>query len=497
MEISELKKTHDLYNKNIDIWNRNLACYEGTDAMIDYGALYQHSRESKENYANRIKQAFSFTFSETIVDIFNQYLFKNKAQRKFPNAMVSDSQFQAFLEDCDMENTGFDYWMNQNEKLASALGHIGILVDRPAQNFNTKQEEKNAKIHPYIVCYLPQSILDWEFERNPQTGRRELKMLKLLDEGEIYLIWTKTDWKKLKIIDNAVVITEEGKNNIGEIPFFWFYNIKSRQNEIGKSDISNISRIDISILRNLSQGEEVIDLAAFPMMRKPRLIPSFPQSADDGTGRVRPGRLSNPDVVGVSAVLEFDPERPESKPDWLNSDCGSPLQAIMQWIDKKIEQIYRLSHASGILGITSEAKSGVALEYEFTQLSMKLAAKSDNLTEAEYKIFELWLKWQGSSTLYPEIEIHRSKDFSVRELSNLLSNILLSSSIVRSETFRKYAQKQAAISTFPEVPEDLKSKIEKEIDSQTEPVIPENEEDNNSNPDRSGNEDQDQDQDQE
>lgn len=451
MNKQELTATHKDYDTFYDEWQRTLSCYQGTDALIRWGAILKHPRESNDNFEKRKREAYSFNFSKAIIKIFTQYLFQKDAKREYPQSLGSDPEFLSFQDDCDLMGTSFKTFLVDNSVYASILGHVGIFVDKAKESYVTKAEEKQDKVYPYLSVYLPFSILNWKYERNPATGRPELTMLKLLDDDNRYRIWTQSTWEiwELKSNTDEAVLVDSGINNLGEIPFLWLFNDKGLKRNIGVSDISDISRIDISIMQNLLDGEEVIEYAAFPMFRTPRLPPS-----EDGTTQ----------LVGVKAICEFDAAIPESKPDWLEAKVLEPITAILNWIDRKIQEIYRLAHASSITGV-KEAQSGVALRYEFMEINSKLTAKANNLQEAELNILYFWLLWQDMKDLYQDISIERPADFSLEDLETDLQNIITAKNIIRSETFQKLVQKTVARRVMPNVSTDVMATIDKEIDS--------------------------------
>ncbi len=224
---------------------------------------------------------------------------------------------------------------------------------------------------------------------------------------------------------------------------------------IGTSDIAGIARIDASIIRNLSQGEEVIKYSAFPMMRKPM------RRAGEGI-----------DAAGPTAILEFDPQFPNAKPDWLEAKCAEPVEAIMEWIDKKVGEIYRSVNAGGIQATetSTQAKSGVALQYEFQQLNSKLATKASNLDEAELSIIRLWMKWQNM-TGFDEITVRRPRKFSVEDLSTDLNNALVAKTVVTSTAFGKAISRRIARQCLPGAKPETMEEIDKDIDKGSIPTI--------------------------
>lgn len=483
-EESKLTEVHEIHSKYFEEWRFLNAAYEGVRALVAYGALLKHERETETNYERRQDGAYGFSYSKSVVDIFNSYLFKNEFPQEIPKALMKDEQWSAFMGDCNLEGDSFDSFFVDRQRDASILGHIGLLVDKPSVEKLNRKEEKDDNIYPYVVAYKPMAILDWEWERD-ETGRKRLTYLKLLDDDDRYRIWTLETWEVWEIVsavggeqrtikevsDPGEQPTQaeikgkgqtankimEGVNELGEIPFFILYNQRSNiDREVGVSDIIDVSRIDASIIRNMSQIEEIIDYAAFPMMRKPM--------KEMGAGG------DQKDEVGPTAILEFDPEKPEAKPDWLNSEVAGPVQAILSVVDKKIAEIYRSSNIGGMAAteISKSAKSGVALKTEFQLLNSKLVKKGKNVAKAKMKVAEYWLKWQDQWEKYKdEVQFDHVRTFEVQDLTTDLENLLTSTVLVTtSDKFKEEIQKAVVRMVLPTVDKEVLS----EIDSQIEEV---------------------------
>jgi hypothetical protein len=452
----DLKAKHPTYDKYVDEWERYKLVYEGGDALID-DTIEQNPRESTTNFNNRVQEAYAFNYARAIVDLFNFYLTAKEPIRRL-DGLAKDSAYQLFERDCDLYGTGFNLFMNEAQKLASVYGAIGILVTKPG-SVETRAEEQELKLYPYLCPYTLLNIYDWEYARHPVTGRPELIYLKLKEaEEDEYLIWTKTSWERWQIQEgeggtNEAVMMYSSVNTIGEIPFIWMQNISSLANRLtGISDMKESARIVQSIIRNLSCGEEIIKWAAFPMMRVPM------KAAGD----------EEEPQSGPTAVWEFDPEHGEGgKPDWMESVVGEPIEAVLRWIDRKVDELFRLTHLSGVHGqrrSNNEVASGLALQYEFQQLNAVLEQKSRNMNIAELGVLRYWLMWQNDANRINNIEVLREKNFSVLELSNDLSNMQEAAKTVLSDTFQKLLQSRVAKRILPDLTEHQYSEIEKEID---------------------------------
>lgn len=452
IEHESLTDKHPTYSKMLEKWTFWADAYEGEDEFIS-SVITKHERESEENHKDRCKDAEVFNYCSTIVDIFSNYLTEVKAHKEL-GVLTEDKQYEKFTHDVDLYGTDYDVFWSGVTKKAGVYGFCGVLVDKPQGNTDTKLDELSNNIYPYFSVFTPENILDWLWTRNPKSARPELSFLKLQECDESYLIWTKDEWERWTLVpgsDTAYEVTESGVNPLGKIPFVWYVNIPNISKQIiGKSDISSISRIQAAITRNLSQGSEVVNYAAFPMLIR----------AEDR----RP--TEEADQVGPTAVLDFDPEYPDSKPSWLASEAKAPIDAILEWISLKIDEIYRTAHLSGVHGgqtNDNQAKSGIALKYELQQLFSVLSAKAGQLDEAELQSLLLWMEWQGLGV--DGITVTRPKVFVLEDVNELIETLLVSKTIVKSETFDKIVQKKLAKMTLQTETEHTLQQIDKEIDS--------------------------------
>jgi len=493
MSIDDLEAVHELYAANRVFWDFLSASYEGIRALIAGGfVLGRHERESLDNHNRRIKEAYNFGYSSSVVDLFNFYLFRNPAKRDMAG-LAKDKQWEKFEQDCNLYGDNFLVWLLETQRWAGVLGHVGILIDKSSQNYQTAEEELNADVYPYVARYFPQAILDWEYGRD-ENNRPYLEYIKLRDDDGLYRIWTTEWWATYRIDDDLTGIRttvrdvdtgqvrggggvkQEGDHeevtalasgdnpfrvdaNGGEVPFVWLYNVKSKIRPIGDSDIKNVAYIDRSIITNLSEGEEVITYGAFPMMRKPM--------EEVGKG---PQNRGGQDDAGPTAVLEFDPEYPESKPDWLEAKVSEPIDAILRWIELKVSEIYRSTNVGGMAAteIQSEAKSGTALKAEFQLLNGKLVGKGNNVEEAEKAIKRFWCKWQGREDVVKDMVVEWPETYDVADLAQDLANALTAKTLVASKAFLKALQRQIARSVLPNADNKLLDEIDKEIEEEVD-----------------------------
>jgi len=465
-ELEEKNKIHTDYEES---WNFYRLAYDGGRPFIE-ASLVKHPLESFDNWKTRIEEGICFNYSAAIVDLFNFYLTERSPIRHM-GGVEKNPQWRMFEEDADLSGTNFDMFLNNSQKLASVYGSAGVLVNK-AESLQTVAQEVEAGVYPYCSLYTLSNIYDWAWEKDPNTHRPVLSYLKLKESLEdTYTIWTRDKWEiwrsKTSEENTAsayqykgdAILVGAGGNPLGEIPFVWLPNIKNIYVPyIGISDIREISYITASIIRNLSHGEEVIKFAGFPMLRLP-----MQKEGDEPAG----------ETVGVRAVQEFPPDNPQARPDWMEAAIAEPINSVLDWIDRKVDETYRIAHLSGVHGqrkSNNEVSSGLALRYEFQQLNSVLIQKNANLLESEQNIIRLWLKWQNIEDKFEKVDITRSPHFSIDDLSLSLDNIIKAMSEVTSKTFKEKAQKHMTKMVLPDLTDTDYEVIEGEIRESSEEI---------------------------
>jgi hypothetical protein len=484
MLVKDLRSVHKLYALMINDWRFKLAAYEGVRALVAFGAVEKHERESIGNYNRRLRSLYGFSYSRTIVELFNFYLFKKDVRRSIPEIVTQTPEWAAFLENCNLFGDSLAEYIADQARYAKVYGHVAFLVDKPILQEGETFAAGDV-VHPYLVAYHPPAILDWYYERD-KANRPILAYLKVRDDDGTFRLWWRNRiqvWgmpREAPAAGSAGPATTspnptgatgspyglegmpaeklfDGENKLGEIPLVWLVNVKGRIFPTGVSDIEDISRIDLSLINNLSQGEEIINYAAFPMLRKPK----------EEAGR------ETQDEVGVTAVLEFDPERPESKPDWLPAEVSGPIDAILRWIERKVQEVYRSSNTGGVAATetTPQPKSGVALTVEFQQLNAKVVQAAINVEKAERAIIKFWLKWQKQDQYGKEVRVERSRDYDVQNLAQDLANAMTANTLVQSETFKRSIQKALVRVMLPGAEDKVLEQIDAEIDEKRDEAL--------------------------
>jgi len=460
------------YQNNKTLWQNCAAVVAGIDEMLACNLIGKHERESETNWLRRKGQLQHLNYSYGILQAYSAHLFR-KAPVFNIDPIKEDPVFDMFYHDCDYEGTPFPDLWKENENAVGLYGMVGYIVDAPKAAAGVVSEALNSEVHPYVQTFYPPAILDWQYVRN-EFGKPILIFLKVIDDDGFLRCWwdlgDKIHWEVYStpnILWNGRIITDSfgnfsnkttglvdsgdyDPNVMPEIPFVPHYNMETNRRLIGVSDIKDIARCDVNIANRLSDATEIFEFASFPMMRKP-----YKRVGDDQT-----------DETGASAILEFDPEHPESRPDWLLAPVKDPIDAITQYIDFVRKEIYRISAIVGMEDVNGNA-TGKALTMRFQPLNSRLVKKANYAGQAMMGILRLEQMWQKK--LLPEdVSIQMPANYDIEDLAQDIVDILSAEKFVGSITFSKELQKIVVQKMLPSLAEDVKSEINDEIEAQEE-----------------------------
>lgn len=457
LSVSQLKHTGSIYDTFIKEWTYFGKAFRAGQEFIQH-VLKQHDRESTDNFNTRLDEAFNFAYCQNIVTIYNFFLTEKKPIRQVDDEILNRDDWQEFQKNCDLYGTDFDVFLNDTQKLSGAYGTAGVLVDMPPG-----KHAKGADIYPYLSSYTPNNILDWEFERDFKTRRPVLTYLKLQEGDRTYLIWTPEYWQRYQLDDygSKIELFDYGVNRIGIVPFVFLPNVRdSRYFYLGVSDICDAAYINAAVTRTLSMGNEVMKMAGFPMLLYPMQTESQyvtdngPEDGDEV-------------IVGEDAVLPFDPDAANGKPAWLESPVNASTEAILSWLDRITEEMYRAANLAGLHQNRDKAqtKSTTYLRYQFQQTNAVLSKKAESMNEAERMIYRYWAKWMDIDDIDNKISVTRSEEFNIDALQIEIENMVTAMDNVMSDHFKTKIQCRLAKAVYPDLTEQSLNTMIGEIEN--------------------------------
>jgi len=418
-------ETHKDYSETINNWEYYIRSYNGGYDYMVGQYLSRYNLELDNEFNQRLANTPCDNHCRNIIQIYSSFLFRVRPSRDF-GSMEDETSLESFLKDADLDGNNLNSVIKHAQNYASIYGHCFMILDKPNIQTETKAEELEQDIRPYVSIITPENVLDWNFERQP-NGKYELNYLKIREEvdrenGQYLRMWYPDridtvympEREEPRLIDTV-------PNMIGKIPAVILYNSKSHKRGIGQSDLTDIADLQKSIYNEYSEMEQLIRLTNHPSLVK---TPSVNASA------------------GAGAVIEMPDEmEPNLKP-YLLQPSGSSLTSIMDSINNKVESINRIAHTGAVRTTKTNIASGVALQTEFELLNARLSEKADNLQLAEEQLFKLYAMFQNVEF---DGEINYPDSFNIRDYATDLMFYQQAKAVgVQSPTLNKEIDKEIA-----------------------------------------------------
>ena len=449
-----LSERHTHYEEKFNDWNFHLRSYLGGQDYQNGYHLNRYVLETDEEYLKRASNTPVDNHCKNVVQIYSSFLFRVPPTRDY-GSLTGDAQLESFINDADLDGRSFNNIIREMQVNASVYGTCWAILDKPKTVTNTRAEELQQDIRPYLSIYTPENVLNWKYERL-NNGRFYLTSLTLLEDlindDAIVKVWTLEDictyrineFKKEYAVTKPILL-DEVPNALGEIPAVCLYNQKSQRRGIGISDLNDVAEMQQSIYNDYSEIEQVIRLSNHPSLVK---TPNVEASA------------------GAGSIIEMPEDLDANLKPYIIQPSSQSLDAIMNNINMKVEAINRITHMGAVRSTTSGVQSGIALQTEFQLLNARLSEKADYLENAEEHIWRLFAKWQNKvfdgEIIYPE-------SFDLRDFASDLEYLQKAkASGVTSDTFIKEIDKQIARAVVDD--DDVIKAIDNEIDAKVSPI---------------------------
>lgn len=378
-EIQALLSGNTTYNTYKKTWRYLLESYIGGEEYKRANHLHRYQLETDAEYHNRIRSTPLQNHCASVVSVYNSFLFREPPRRNL-GVLENSEDVQDFLKDADFDGRSLDNFMKDVATWSAVFGHAWVIVAKPFIGAQTRKEEIDLGVRPYVSVLTPLVVLDWEYQRN-SSGRYQLSYLKYLEEvnGSVKTVkeWY-TDWIRTIIVDeqeNIILKDEWEVNELGIIPAVQAFNKKGVIRGIGISDLNDIADAQKFIYNATSEIDQSIRMDSHP---------SLVATPDTNVG------------TGSGALIHM-PENldPGLKP-YLLEFSGASVDKILSTINSTIESIDKMANIGAVRATESRTMSGIAMQTEFELLNARLAEKADNLELAEEQIWKIFTAYQGT-----------------------------------------------------------------------------------------------------
>jgi hypothetical protein len=284
-----LTSRHKHYEEKFQDWNFHLMSYLGGQ---DYQNAYQLNRyilETDEEYLKRAENTPIDNHCKNVVQIYSSFLFRVPPTRDY-GSLSGDPQLESFINDADLDGRSFDNVIREMQVNASIYGTCWAILDKPAVQTQTRAEEIQLDIRPYMSLYTPENVLNWNFERS-LNGRYVLTSLTLLEDlfndVATVRVWDMEEISTYQIADfskgyatQKPMLKDVMPNQLGKVPAVILYNQKSQRRGIGISDLNDVAELQKAIYNDYSEIEQLIRLSNHPSLVK---TPNVEASAGAGS----------------------------------------------------------------------------------------------------------------------------------------------------------------------------------------------------------------------
>ena len=449
-----LTSRHKHYEEKFKDWHFHLMSYLGGQDYQDGYQLNRYILETDEEYLKRAENTPIDNHCKNVVQIYTSFLFRVPPTRNY-GSLQGDPQLESFINDADLDGRSFNNVIREMQVNASIYGTCWAVLDKPAVQTQTRAEELQLDIRPYMSLYTPENVLNWDFERS-LNGKYVLTRLVLLedlfDDVATIRVWTSEDVTTYRLKDytkgystSKPMLLNEMPNMLGKVPAVILYNQKSQRRGIGISDLNDVAELQKAIYNDYSEIEQLIRLSNHPSLVK---TPNVEASA------------------GAGSIIEMPEDLDSNLKPYLIQPSSQSLDGIMNNINMKVEAINRITHMGAVRATQDRVQSGIALQTEFQLLNARLSEKADYLQNAEEQIWKLFAEWQNQTfdgeIIYPD-------SFNLRDYASDLQFLQAAkASGVPSDTFAKEVDKQIARAV---VDDDEKiNTIDSEIDAKSAPI---------------------------
>jgi len=449
-----LTSRHKHYEEKFKDWHFHLMSYLGGQDYQDGYQLNRYILETDEEYLKRAENTPIDNHCKNVVQIYTSFLFRVPPTRNY-GSLQGDPQLESFINDADLDGRSFNNVIREMQVNASIYGTCWAVLDKPAVQTQTRAEELQLDIRPYMSLYTPENVLNWDFERS-LNGKYVLTRLVLLedlfDDVATIRVWTNEDITTYRLKDytkgystSKPMLLDEMPNMLGKVPAVILYNQKSQRRGIGISDLNDVAELQKAIYNDYSEIEQLIRLSNHPSLVK---TPNVEASA------------------GAGSIIEMPEDLDSNLKPYLIQPSSQSLDGIMNNINMKVEAINRITHMGAVRATQDRVQSGIALQTEFQLLNARLSEKADYLQNAEEQIWKLFAEWQNQTfdgeIIYPD-------SFNLRDYASDLQFLQAAkASGVPSDTFAKEVDKQIARAV---VDDDEKiNTIDSEIDAKAAPI---------------------------
>lgn len=395
-----------MYSKNWQDINRYIfqtEAYEGTGGFDSGSYLIAHQREAW--FQNRMKFSVYVNFVRPIIKAMVEPVFVKEPTRGYRTSPLTES----FIQDSTLSGINMTEFTEKCLTYLRLHSVVFVVVDNVNAGSSEMLEVEAAQSGMRPYAYLrtadktcPEWIKTTEFGQLESIIFKEKPVLVKTGQEtkweERFRMWSATDSKVLRKKENAqgkddFEVIETIEHGLGMVPVAVIHDTKPSDPEqvLVCPKMRGVVRLAHSIYNKDSEIRELERSQSFAIF-----------CIQQNTGKDGAAGL----VLGPNNVL-FYPEGASNPPAYISPDMNV-LKQLLENRESQKKDLFDLAEQSGVMAVTKEAKSGLALSYEFRAYEETLKKSAQLAEEIEMSIMAIFEGWTGLATNY---EVNYDKDF--------------------------------------------------------------------------------------
>lgn len=359
--------------------------------------LPREEAESQPSYDARVSRSFLYgALTDTIVKLKSKP-FSRPVDVKAEDKL--DEMLQLISDDADNARSSLTAFASTLFEDALAHGLTHLMVDFPATGgTQSLADERERQIHPYFVHVKAESLIGWQSETDPSTGREVLTQVRIKskktesdgDFGQVDVeyvnVWTATDvttYKQDPTSKDYVAVGGPRAHSFGSIPIFTLY-FKQTGFMTAEPPLEDLAWLNLEHWQSSSEQRNVLHVARVPIL--------YERGAGQAMGANGKTQGAGPVVISTSRVRQTSKSPQEADLGWVEIQ-GASIGAGAQDLEK-IEERMQVLGMQPLIETTAKTATEVGVGEARTHSSIK--AWCSALNDALFEGYYMAAKWIGS-----------------------------------------------------------------------------------------------------
>lgn len=424
--------------------------------------LIPHLRESF--YKVRKQYSSYVNFIQPILRAMVEPVFNGDINREYKD----NDLFEMFIKDVNYNNLSLKDFTQMITKYVRLHSLVFIICDYilPSGELSEAQLLEN-NVHPYLYFKKPYEVesyaLDFFGRLNTITFIDD--ELEIIVEGkkkkvQTFIKWSSMTWERVIKNDKGSYVTiETREHNLGKLPISVVYE-EARENTkelLTASHFYSLARINHQIYNQDSERRELQRNQAFSVLY-------IQEENNNQAGR----------NIGTNNYLSISHDA-TIPPNFISPDV-SILEKLLEQRNTAKDDLFSIADQMGVFGVTKQAKSGIALAYEFSAYEGTLRKTATIANRVELEIVRLFSMY---TKLNLDFKANYNEDYTVSKDENKITVYdTVQNWPISSPTLNAKIAESTAKILFPDIEdaeiEQIKSEvsvIDNELDNEGNTVV--------------------------